>query len=98
MPTEFAEPLPKMLPGAVLPQWVHCGKLACRCARGRPHGPYFYRFWREGGRLRKEYVRPEDLERVRAQCGARLEVRRQLRAGWAVWREIRDNLREVEQR
>ena len=60
-PTEIPDPLPKTLPGVVRPQWVRCGRPGCRCARGRPHGPYFYRFWREGGRLRKAYVRPADL-------------------------------------
>jgi hypothetical protein len=28
----------------------------------------FYRFWREGGRLRKAYVRKADVESVRASC------------------------------
>jgi transcriptional regulator with XRE-family HTH domain len=27
------------------------------------HGPYHYRFWREGGRLRKQYVKPAELAR-----------------------------------
>lgn len=32
---------------------VRCGKAACtRC----PHGPYWYAYWREGGRLRKRYL------------------------------------------
>ena len=30
------------------------------------HGPYLYRRWREGGRLRRQYVRSTDAERVRA--------------------------------
>ncbi len=75
MPHENADPLPKMLPGVVCRQWVRCGRFGCRCRSGEPHGPYFYRFWREEGRLRKEYVRRRDLARVRTAC----EVRRQLR-------------------
>lgn len=32
---------------------VRCGKAACtRC----PHGPYWYAFWKEGGRTRKRYI------------------------------------------
>lgn len=32
---------------------VKCGKKGCtRC----PHGPYVYKYWREGGRLRKKYA------------------------------------------
>lgn len=32
---------------------VRCGKESCtRC----PHGPYWYAYWREGGRVRSRYV------------------------------------------
>jgi hypothetical protein len=43
---------------------VRCGRPNCsRC----PHGPYWYAYWREGGRLRSRYIgkqlpaRPEGL-------------------------------------
>lgn len=38
---------------------VRCGKAACRSC---PHGPYWYAYWREDGKLRSRYVgkqRPE---------------------------------------
>ena len=59
--------LPKIEPtsGSLQQEWKACGKPSCRCARGDLHGPYFYRRWREGGRQRRQYVRPADLERVR---------------------------------
>lgn len=103
-----ADPLPKTdapegLPGVVRPQFVRCGKPACRCASGDPadrHGPYYYRFWRERGRLRKRYVRPADLDATRAACArrqarerARREARRDLRARLA---DFRTRAREVE--
>ena len=44
------------LPGSLQLEWRSCGKAACRCARGEPHGPYFYRYWYEAGRRRKRYV------------------------------------------
>jgi hypothetical protein len=94
--TKSSKPLPKILPGVVRPQMVRCGNPNCRCARGRLHGPYYYRFWRESGRLRKAYVRPEELEHVLAACEARRQARRDLRAGWQVWRQIRAAVREVE--
>ena len=48
-----------------------CGKPRCHCARGERHGPYWYRIWRDAfGSCRKEYVRPADLEAVRAACAA----------------------------
>ncbi|HEX2023024.1 MAG TPA: DUF6788 family protein [Candidatus Thermoplasmatota archaeon] len=37
-------------------EWVRCGKPGCRCASGERHGPYTYKYWREGKRLRKAYV------------------------------------------
>jgi hypothetical protein len=34
-------------------EMVKCGKQGCtRC----PHGPYWYAYWREGGRTRSRYV------------------------------------------
>ncbi len=32
---------------------VMCGKSSCRSC---PHGPYWYAYWREGGRLKSRYV------------------------------------------
>ena len=60
--------LPKIepLPGVLLANPVRCGKPTCRCACGELHGPYLYRRWREGGRQRRQYVRPQDAQRVDA--------------------------------
>lgn len=36
---------------------VRCGKEGCWCATGAGgHGPYTYKYWKERGRLRKQYV------------------------------------------
>ena len=61
------DPLPKILPlpGVLLANGVRSGKPACRCTRGALHGPYLYRRWREGGRQRRQYVRPAEVEQVR---------------------------------
>jgi hypothetical protein len=85
-----------MLPGVVCEQWVRCGRRNCRCARGELHGPFFYRFWREGGKLKKQYVRAVDLQEVRARCEARRQVRCDLEAGWDTWRDLLAAVREVE--
>ena len=38
---------------AVRVKWVKCGKANCaKC----PHGPYLYRVWREGAKVKTEYV------------------------------------------
>lgn len=64
------------LAGSVHAQWVTCGKPGCKCARGELHGPYWYRFAREGGRLRKHYIPREELDAVRVRCEERRMVRR----------------------
>ena len=74
----LAETLHKTLPGTVLAEKVRCGRANCRCRDGSLHGPYYFRYWRENGVLRKEYVRHADLEQVRAQCEARRQFHREL--------------------
>jgi hypothetical protein len=88
------EALPKTLPGAVCVQRVRCGKPGCRCTRGQPHVA-FYRFWREGGRRRKCYVKRADLDGVRAACEARRQARRELSAAWVQWRQFVTLVREA---
>ena len=69
------------IPGTVVTRWVRCGKAGCRCATGKPHGPYHYHRWREdayedaGGKLvwagrrhRRRYVPRHDAPRVMALC------------------------------
>src|SRR5436305_2053530 len=80
--TESLDPAPKMLPGFVCAQYVRCGRPRCRCMRGQRHGPYHFRYWWEGARRRKAYVRPQELEKVRAQCEARRNAQRDFRTAW----------------
>ncbi len=90
--------LPKMLPGSVCVQWKRCGRSGCKCMTGALHGPYYYRFWREDGRLCKAYVKRSDVQVIRAACAAEREDRRQQRLllalGRHAWREIMGLLRE----
>jgi hypothetical protein len=88
--------LPKMLPGTVHEQWVRCGRDNCRCSGGQDrtqlHGPYYYRYWREDGRLRKEYIKRADLESVTAACNARLaHLQRQRDAIREIMQIVKDN-------
>ena len=60
--------LPKAEPlkGSLHAERKTCGTPTCRCMRGEPHGPYWTLRWREGGRQRRRYVKPSELEQVRA--------------------------------
>lgn len=87
----------RKIPGAVCVQWVRCGRAGCKCASDRGHGPYYYRFWREHGRLRKKYVPLAQVEQVRAACLAykvqRQNERVQFKAALDLLRELRAPLR-----
>lgn len=69
-PHEKRRSFPKMeaLPGSLHAERKRCNRPNCRCAAGGEalHGPYLYRRWLEGGRLRRQYVKAADAERVRA--------------------------------
>ncbi len=102
MQTKSPKPLPKVepLPGAVCPQFVRCGTPGCKCATGDLHGPYYYRFWREDGRLRKAYVKQTDLAAVRAACEEEHNFLRAGRLSRALsrqdWQRMVALLREME--
>ena len=85
--TKQAKALPKTAAAAVCAQWVRCGKPGCRCARGERHGPYHYVFRRQGGRLRKRYVRQADVATVQAQAQRRRERARRAREQRVAWRQ-----------
>lgn len=54
-PTPAQTALPKT--ATYRQEYVHCGKDSCtRCQAGPGHGPYWYAYWREEGRLRKRYL------------------------------------------
>ena len=93
---ERSKTLPKTLPGAVCAQWVRCGRPNCKCARGELHGPYYYRFWREGGRLHKKYIKREDLDAVKKACERRRHERRELARAMQEYRRIVTMIRRVE--
>lgn len=45
--------------GTVVKEKVKCGDETCKCTSGNPtdmHGPYLYRYYREGGKLASEYL------------------------------------------
>jgi hypothetical protein len=90
--------LPKTLAGAVCVEWKKCGKPNCRCARGKLHGPYYYRYWREGGRLRKEYIPRREAPEAMHRCQARRLQRVAIAHGWADYRDMLEAIRKYVQK
>lgn len=102
-----ASTLAKTLPGVVIQRMKKCGRSNCKCAQGELHGPYHYRYWREGGRLRLQYVKRSNLARITAACKTRQvqELRERTEMG-AInerthsyrmrWRDLLATLRELE--
>ena len=41
---------------ALRQEYVKCGKPGCRRATGLGHGPYWYQYWKEGGKVKKRYL------------------------------------------
>ena len=67
-PGEPEASAPLLLQGTVCTQYTRCSKPECHCRDGERHGPYYYRVWRDNGRVRKAYVKREDLAAVQAAC------------------------------
>jgi hypothetical protein len=46
--------------GTIVEQYRTCGDESCHClSGGKKHGPYKYRYWREDGELKSDYVENE---------------------------------------
>lgn len=70
---------PDSVPGVPHPtyrqEWVRCGK-DCRAC---PHGPYWYAYWREGGKARSQYIGRELAADVGRLCAEAQDPSRALR-------------------
>lgn len=89
--------LPKILRGTVHEQFVRCGKPNCKCVRGELHGAYFYHFIRVNGKLKKRYLRRDEVESWRLACGENQKREKAQRleqsATWQLLRRLRSDLR-----
>jgi hypothetical protein len=99
--TKTEDLLPKIAArgGTVHKQYVRCGKASCKCARGELHGAYYYLFVRLNGKVRKRYLKPDQVEEVRAACQRQRERRRESgrrsREAFKTLRQIRAELRRL---
>ena len=56
-----------LAPSPLKPGWINT---YYRYYKGKKLGPYFVRRWKLNGKLHKEYVKPDQLEQVKAECQA----------------------------
>jgi hypothetical protein len=83
-----------MLDGAVVRQWVKCGKAGCKCACGERHTAYYREAWHDG-RPRKYYIRRADVEATRKACAAYRQMQVELMQGRADYRALMSRSREL---
>ena len=87
------------LPGSVCVQYMRCGRSNCKCSQGKPHGPYYVRFWYENGQPRKKYVKKSEFQAISAACLARKreqhEQRAMLRQAKQQWNDALYLLRSI---
>ncbi|PYP82915.1 MAG: hypothetical protein DMF61_24945 [Blastocatellia bacterium AA13] len=89
----FCDSLPKIM--AICKQFGRCGKEQCRCNSGRLHGPYYYEFYIEDGRLRKRYIRKADGERAFAMYSLYRERQKKRAADRREFTEMSRELRSI---
>jgi len=53
-----------MVAGSIYTVYKKCGNKSCRCARGNPHGPFYYLSKKVDGTTKLTFVRRADEEEV----------------------------------
>ncbi len=91
---ETVEKLPKKV--AICRQYRKCGKPRCRCTNGRLHGPYYFYFYRVGGRLKKTYIRQVAAKDLWEKYSLLLEVRRKRDADRKQFTSLCRDLRNID--
>ncbi len=99
-PRKKCRSFPKIrsLPGGIYAERKRCNRPSCRCSAGGEalHGPYLYRRWVEDGRLRRQYVKLEDAERVRAGLAEWRRLHPPVRSARELLAELRRLFRQIE--
>ncbi len=99
-PHEKRRSFPKIapLPGGLYAERKRCNRPNCRCAAAGEalHGPYLYRRWVENGRLRRQYVKLADAERVRAGLAEWRRLHPPIRSARDLLAELRRLFRQIE--
>ncbi len=77
--------------GGIYIQQVRCGKNNCRCAKGAKHKAYYF-FSRVNGKLRKQYVRKDQVEKIKGFLTQNRNNRNQLVFAQKISKEISKKL------
>ena len=56
--------------------WVNC---FYKTYKGKRLGPYYVRRWKSDGKLYKQYIKPQDVEHVRAECQSYRQSQKEFR-------------------
>jgi hypothetical protein len=88
------------LPGHLEEKYVSCGRPNCCCAKGKLHGPYFYRRWERRGHRHTKYVRKGEVLSVKNSISAfqcvQSERRETRNRNQQLIREIQEHSKSVE--
>ncbi len=99
-PRKTSRSFPKIvpLPGGLYAERKRCNRPNCRCASGGEalHGPYLYRRWVEDGRLRRQYVKAANADRVREGLAEWRRLHPPARSARELIAELRWLFRQVE--
>jgi hypothetical protein len=86
--------LPKTM--AICQQFRKCGKAGCKCNSGSLHGPYFFYFYRENGRLRKSYIRNAEAQALWESYSEWRQIQKQRAADRKKFTELCRELRHLD--
>src|ERR1041384_4468795 len=82
---------------AICQQFRKCGKAGCKCNSGSLHGPYFFYFFRENGKLKKSYIRKAEAQALWENYSQWRQVQKQRAADRRDFTEFCRNLRRLDQ-
>ncbi|MFC1572928.1 DUF6788 family protein [Candidatus Eisenbacteria bacterium] len=80
---------PEFLRGSLIERYKRCGKVGCKCAHGRGHGPkYYLSLSVPGGRPEMEYVPQDYVKQVEGYLANHSKARRLLEEICEINREL----------
>jgi hypothetical protein len=82
---------------AICQQFRKCGKPSCKCNSGSLHGPYYFYFYREDGKLKKSYIRKAEAQALWESYSQQRELQKQRAADRKRFTEMCWEFRRIDQ-